>query len=68
MVHTRPHKYFVTRGRRYAKGDMKMRKRGISAALAAVLLVLTRWVKYTKNLHPILFILASAIVGVVFQF
>ena len=37
-------------------------------ALAAVLLVLTRWVKYTKNLHPILFILASAIVGVVFQF
>ena len=41
MVHTRPHKYFVTRGRRYAKGDMKMRKRGIAAALAAVLLSLT---------------------------
>ena len=37
-------------------------------ALAAVLLVLTRWVKFTKNLHPILFILASAAVGVVFGF
>ena len=37
-------------------------------ALAAVLLVLTRWVKATKGLHPILFILASAVVGVVFSF
>ncbi|MBQ0038422.1 MAG: chromate transporter [Clostridiales bacterium] len=37
-------------------------------ALAAVLLILTRWVKPTKGLHPILFILASAVVGVVFQF
>ena len=37
-------------------------------ALAAVLLVLTRWVKFTKKLHPILFILASAVVGVVFEF
>ncbi len=37
-------------------------------ALAAVLLVLTRWVKPTKGLHPILSILASAVVGVVFQF
>ena len=37
-------------------------------ALAAVLLVLTRWVKFTKKLHPILFILASAAVGVVFGF
>ena len=35
---------------------------------AAVLLVLTRWVKPTKKLHPILFILASAVVGVVFSF
>ena len=34
--------------------------------LAAVLLVLTRWVKPTKKLHPILFILASAVAGVVF--
>ena len=41
MVHTRPHKYFVTRGRRYAKGVMQMRKRGIATALAAVLLSLT---------------------------
>lgn len=39
-----------------------------AAALAAVLLVLTRWVKPTKKLHPILFILASAVVGVAFQF
>ena len=36
--------------------------------LAAVLLVFTRAVKQTKKLHPILFILASAIVGVVFRF
>jgi chromate transporter len=37
-------------------------------ALAAVLLVLTRWVKPTKNLHPVLFIALSAVVGVVFHF
>ena len=36
--------------------------------LAAVLLVLTRWVKPLKGLHPIVFILASAVVGVVFNF
>ena len=35
---------------------------------AAVILVLTRWVKPTKGLHPIVFILASAVVGVVFRF
>ena len=33
-------------------------------ALAAVLLVLTNWVKQTKKWHPIVFILASAVVGV----
>lgn len=37
-------------------------------ALAAVILALTRWVKVTKKWHPIIFILASAVVGVVFQF
>lgn len=37
-------------------------------ALAAVLLVCTRYVKKLKGLHPIFFILASAIVGVVFSF
>ena len=37
-------------------------------ALAAVLLVLTNWVKPTKKLHPIVFIGISAVVGVVFQF
>ena len=36
--------------------------------LAAVLLVLTRAVKATKKLHPIVFILASAAVGVIFSF
>ena len=41
---------------------------GKAAALAAVLLVLTRWVKPTKKLHPIVFILASAVVGVLFAF
>jgi chromate transporter len=36
--------------------------------LAAVLLVFTRWVKPTKKLHPIVFILCSAVVGVVLKF
>ena len=36
--------------------------------LAAALLVLTRAVKATKKLHPIVFILASAAVGVIFSF
>ena len=36
--------------------------------LAAVLLVLTRWVKQTKKLHPIVFIAASAVVGVLLKF
>lgn len=37
-------------------------------ALAAILLVLTNWVKPTKNLHPIVFIAASAVIGVVLKF
>ena len=37
-------------------------------ALAAVLLVLTNWVKPTKKLHPIVFIALSAVVGVAFGF
>ena len=36
--------------------------------LAAVLLVFTRLVKQTKKLHPIFFILASALAGIVFAF
>lgn len=36
--------------------------------LGAILLVLTRWVPMTKKLHPIVFILTSALVGVVFSF
>ena len=40
--------------------------KGIS--LAALLLVLTRYCKPTKKLHPILFILGSAAVGVLFAF
>ena len=36
--------------------------------LAAALLVFTNWVKPTKKLHPIVFIAASAVVGVVFRF
>ena len=35
--------------------------------LAAVLWVLTNKVKKTKGLHPIVFILASAVVGVAFS-
>ena len=37
-------------------------------ALAVVILVLTRWVPVTKKLHPIVFIGAAAVVGVVFHF
>ena len=36
--------------------------------LAAILLVLTRGVKQVKKLHPIFFILASALVGILFKF
>lgn len=36
--------------------------------LAAVLLIFTRHVKFTKKFHPIVFILASAAVGVLFSF
>ena len=36
--------------------------------LAALLQVLTRWVKKTKGLHPVYFIVFSAVVGIVFHF
>ncbi len=36
--------------------------------LAALLLVLTRWFKPTKKLHPVVFIAFSAAVGIVFSF
>lgn len=39
-----------------------------SVLLAAVLLIFTRWVKPTKKLHPIVFIAASAVVGIAFSF
>ena len=41
---------------------------GQGLVLAAVLLVLTNWVKPTKKLHPIVFIVLSAVVGVAFHF
>ena len=48
----------------------RLRRRYVLLAglLLTVLLVLTRWVKQTKKLHPILFILFSAVVGVAFGF
>lgn len=39
-----------------------------AVALAAVLLVLTRFVPKLKGVHPIVFILSSAVVGIVFSF
>ena len=36
--------------------------------LAVILLVLTNWVKRVKDWHPIVFILFSAVVGVIFRF
>ena len=54
------------RQRRHAR---LLRVLGTAAlALAAVLLVLTNWVKATKKWHPIVFIGLSALVGAVFQF
>ena len=41
---------------------------GAMLVLAAVLLVLTNWVKLTKKWHPIVFIGLSAVVGVAFRF
>ena len=54
-------------GRKGTMRDQWMKRAGIGV-LAAVLLVLTNWVKPTKGLHPILFIAASAVIGVVFRF
>lgn len=39
-----------------------------AVVLAAALLVFTRVIKKTKKLHPIIFIIASAIIGIVFSF
>lgn len=39
-----------------------------AVVLAAVLLVLTRWFKPTKKLHPVVFIALSAAVGILFGF
>lgn len=36
--------------------------------LAVILLILTNWVKRVKDWHPIVFILFSAVVGIVFHF
>jgi chromate transporter len=48
------------------EGFARLNWKGI--LLAAVILVLTRWVKPTKKLHPIVFILASAVAGAVLGF
>ena len=47
-------------------GDTLLNWRGL--VLAAVLLVLTNWVKPVKDWHPIVFIVLSAVVGVAFGF
>lgn len=39
-----------------------------AVCLACVLLVLTQGVKFTKKLHPVIWIFASAITGVIFAF
>lgn len=36
--------------------------------LAFVILILTRWIPKTKKLHPIIFIIFSAIIGIIFKF
>ncbi|MBO4235548.1 MAG: chromate transporter [Firmicutes bacterium] len=39
-----------------------------AVVLAAALITLTRFVKQTKKLHPIVFIAASALIGIIFKF
>ena len=39
-----------------------------AVVFAIILLILTRWIKHTKDLHPAIFIAASAVVGIVFSF
>ena len=51
-------------GAAFAAGNVWAAVRWPSLALAAVLLVLTRWVKPLKQWHPIVWILLSAAVGV----
>ena len=48
-------------------GDILHAVRLPQLILVAAVLVLTRWVKPTKKLHPIIFIAASAVVGIVFR-
>jgi len=52
----------------FETGDLLGAVKWEALALAAVLLVLTRWVKPTKKLHPVVFIAASAVVGIIFRF
>ncbi len=62
-------KLALFRPERYAASGAMMDLFNFKAiVLAAVLLVLTRFVKATKGLHPIVFILGSAVVGVLFSF
>ena len=51
-----------------AAGDWLAYFRWDCILLAAALLVCTRWVPKVKDLHPIWFILGSAVIGVVFRF
>ena len=54
---------------RYAESGVLSELFNVKALLlAACLLVLTRWVKPLKKLHPIWFILGSALLGVAFSF
>lgn len=53
---------------RLGGGDLAALLNWPGLLLAAGLLVLTNWVKPTKNLHPIVFIALSAVVGVAFGF
>lgn len=39
-----------------------------SLILAAVLIILTNSIKKTKNLHPVIYIAGSAVIGVIFHF
>ena len=39
-----------------------------AVALAALLLIATRGIKPLKKLHPIVFIAASAVIGILFSF
>ena len=58
----------VTETLRFFELVERQRSEQEALALAEVIFVLTNYVKKTKGLHPVVFIAAAAVVGIVFRF